>query len=480
MAILGLVVLVVYGFFAIGSPLVTPYDPQRDIVAGAYAPPLWYSYFSEGSRLSQNFVLESQPGFFSDPAQQGWDFIATDSHLTESFDRNTSFGPGSGSVKITLDRGTGLTGTFTATFEKVFPWPYRGPPARFAATLAVMTPTASSLEPVQVTAFVKRTTHDPRTWNLTDSTSWISYPFTTGGWHLPTGDIDSNAEAIKTVLHTDINPAQLIFSSPDQYAYGAIVTFTSGSLSTQPLQVFLDDMNLRLYGTSWGLLGTDASGLDIFSQLVYGSRISLAVGLLSAFIGIVLGLVVGLIAGYLGKVVDEVLMRFTDMLLVIPGLPLLIVLVAVIGNTLGPGRLTVLILVIGFLGWMGFARVVRSQVLSLKERPFVEAAKAAGAGTGHITTRHIIPNIVGLIYVNLALAVPGAILSEAALSFLGLGDVTVLSWGRMLNLVEENGAQRIWWWVLPPGLSIALVSLAFVMIGFSLDTLFNPRLRQRR
>ena len=185
-------------------------------------------------------------------------------------------------------------------------------------------------------------------------------------------------------------------------------------------------------------------------------------------------------AGYLGKVVDEVLMRFTDMLLVIPGLPLLIVLVAVIGNSLGPNRLFVLILIIGFLGWMGFARVVRAQVLSLRERPFVEAAKAAGAGAGHITSRHIIPNIVGLIYVNLALAVPGAILTEAALSFLGLGDVSVLSWGRMLNLVEENGAQQIWWWVLPPGISIALVSLAFVMIGFSLDTLFNPRLRQRR
>src|SRR2546425_6803024 len=182
----------------------------------------------------------------------------------------------------------------------------------------------------------------------------------------------------------------------------------------------------------------------------------------------------------MGKMVDEVLMRFTDMLLVIPGLPCLIVLVSVIGDSLGSSRLPVLILVIGFLGWMGFARVVRAQVLSLKERRFVEAAKAAGAGTGHITTRHIVPNIIGLIYVNLALAVPGAILTEAALSFLGLGDVTVMSWGRMLNLVEIYSAQKAWWWVLPPGLSIALVSLAFVMIGFSLDTIFNPKLRSRR
>ena len=205
-----------------------------------------------------------------------------------------------------------------------------------------------------------------------------------------------------------------------------------------------------------------------------------ALSTFSAVIGVVMGLVVGLIAGYLGRIVDEVLMRFTDMLLVIPTLPLLIVLVAVIGNSLGTSRLPILILVIGFLGWMGFARVVRAQVLTLKERPFVEAAKAAGAGNGHITIRHIVPNIVGLIYVNLALAVPGAILSEAALSFLGLGDVTVMSWGRMLNLVQTYSAQKAWWWVLPPGISIALVSLAFVMIGFSLDALFNPKLRSRR
>ena len=274
-----------------------------------------------------------------------------------------------------------------------------------------------------------------------------------------------------------VDPAILVFSSPGDYAYGVTVTFTSATASSQPLRILVDDINLSLLGTSWGFLGTDYTGHDVLSQLMYGTRISLEVGLLAAFIGIVVGLVVGLAAGYMGKLVDEVLMRFTDMLLVIPTLPLIIVLVAVLG---GHGTLPALIAVIGFLGWMGFARVARAQVLSLKERPFVEAAKAAGAGTRHIAVRHIIPNIVGLIYVNLALAVPSAILSEAALSFLGLGDPTVLSWGRMLNLVDLAGAQHAWWWVLPPGISIALVSLSFVMIGFSLDTVFNPKLRQRR
>jgi len=185
------------------------------------------------------------------------------------------------------------------------------------------------------------------------------------------------------------------------------------------------------------------------------------------------------LAGTLGKLVDETLMRFTDILLVIPGLPLLLVLVAV----LGPNIWNV-IMIIGFLGWMGFARIVRSQVLTLKERPFIEAARASGAGPGRIITKHIFPNIVSLTYVNLALSVPGAILTESALAFLGLTDPSTVSWGRMFEQVFESGGLThfppLWWWVLPPGFGIALVSLSFVLIGYALDEVFNPRLRKRR
>jgi peptide/nickel transport system permease protein len=176
-------------------------------------------------------------------------------------------------------------------------------------------------------------------------------------------------------------------------------------------------------------------------------------------------------AGFLGKIVDEVLMRFTDMMLVIPGLPLIIVLIAVIG----PGIWN-LIIVIGFLGWMGFARIVRSQVLTLRERPFVEAARASGSGPGRIIRVHIMPNIVSLTYVNLALSVPAAILTESALAFLGLSDPTLNSWGHMFEEFNTSGAIAR----LPPGFGIALVSLSFILIGYALDELFNPRLRRRR
>jgi peptide/nickel transport system permease protein len=240
--------------------------------------------------------------------------------------------------------------------------------------------------------------------------------------------------------------------------------------------VFIDGLYFRTFGTAWGLLGTDVYGRDIFTQLVFGVRLSLYVGLLASLLGVGIGLIVGLAAGYLGKAVDEVLMRFADALLVVPTLPLLIVMMYVLGASINN-----LIILLGVLGWMGFARTVRSQVLSLRERPFIEAAKAAGAGRIYTMTKHILPNVMSLVYVTLATSVPGAVVSEASLSFLGFYDPKVMSWGRMLNAVqfEAQGAFDKWWWAIPPGLCIALLALSFILIGFSMDEVLNPRLRAR-
>jgi len=268
------------------------------------------------------------------------------------------------------------------------------------------------------------------------------------------------------------NLGQVIFSGKGTYSLVLMLTLPQGPFQAE---FVVTKLTMSLFGNSFGLLGSDAQGADIFSQLLYGARLSLMVGLVATGIGIGLGLVIGLMAGFLGKAVDEILMRFTDMMLVIPSLPLLIVLATVLGSSL-----LNIIIILGFLGWMGFARLVRSQVLSLRERPFIEAAKASGAGTGYILSRHIFPNIVGLTYVNLALSVPAAIVGEAALSFLGLGDNSAITWGKMLELANESHGGLAWWWVVPPGVGIALLSLAFILVGYSLDELFNPRLRRRR
>ncbi len=490
-AVAGIIILALFTGLAIGAPLATCLtqcgaDPNFTTVSGSLAEPSWYSFFNEGSRLSQNYMLEPNGGFSSDPlGTNGWKFTSSGNFLSASYYPDISYSTGTGgSIGVTLDKLTATPGNYTARVEKTFNWPYDGQPYSFQGEAHIFAANASQSQPVRATVYI-RSLSTGTEYDLTDpnegpsnssNLSWGQFPFVKPLWLRPS--LGSSDTAVTIVLHiSTINAARLLFPARGDYAYGVRLTMTNAQQSAGQLKVFLSGMNLRLLGTSWGIMGTDFIGRDVWTQLVFGARISLLVGLLSAGVGIVVGLVVGLAAGYMGKFVDEVLMRFTDMLLVLPTLPLIIILVAVTG---GRSTLAILILIIGLLGWMGFARVIRAQVLTLKERPFVEAAKAAGAGTGHITSKHIIPNIVGLIYVNLALAVPGAILSEAALSFLGLGDESIMSWGRMLNLVETNTAVRAWWWVLPPGLSIALVSVSFILIGFALDSVFNPRLRQRR
>src|SRR5439155_21420734 len=222
------------------------------------------------------------------------------------------------------------------------------------------------------------------------------------------------------------------------------------------------------------ILGTDARGRDIFSQLLWGSRVALLVGFASAFFSISIGVIIGLVAGYLGGRVESVLMRFTDVILVIPGLPLVIILAAVLGAGIGN-----IILVIAIVGWPGVARVIRAEVLSLKERPFIDSARVTGASNVRIMFRHIAPNVAPLAFLYMTFAVSGAILTEAALSFIGLGDVSTISWGIMLQDVSQSKALTAWWWLLPPGLAITLISLAFFLVGRAFDEIVNPRLRKR-
>lgn len=225
------------------------------------------------------------------------------------------------------------------------------------------------------------------------------------------------------------------------------------------------------------LLGTNDIGQDLLSELIYGARISLLVGIVAAAAACLIGASVGVLAGYSRGWVDAVLMRLVDVVLAVPVLPLTIV----VGVFLGPGLRTQT-LVIAAVIWAGLARELRSQVLSLRERDHIQALRAMGARSRYVLPRHVLPAVAPLLVPQFVLAVKTAIALEASLAFLGLGDITAKSWGSMLSLAHSRNAflTDAWlWWVIPPGLAIAATVLAFALLGYALEERARPVLRER-
>ena len=257
----------------------------------------------------------------------------------------------------------------------------------------------------------------------------------------------------------------------------AIALFAPLIASSDGLQVTNAIDNEQNAPPSWEFpFGTDNDGRSVFTLFVWGARISLFVGVAATLVAIVIGSVVGIVAGYAGGRTESFLMRITEWFLVIPFLPLAIVLASVLSRSL-----FTIMLVIGITSWPGTARLLRAQVLSVKERTFVERARALGAGHGRIVGRHVLPSVLPLVFANLTLTVPIAILSETTLAFLGLGDPLRVSWGQTLQSSYDAGAVSIgaWWYYLPPGLGIIAVVLAFTLCGRALEEVLNPNLRKR-
>lgn len=226
------------------------------------------------------------------------------------------------------------------------------------------------------------------------------------------------------------------------------------------------------------ILGTNQNGEDIFSRVIYGSQISLLIGFAASIVAVFLGTAVGLISGYYGGIADMILMRITDVFLCLPTLPLMLIFLVIFGQGLQN-----VIFVIAILGWTGTARMVRSEALSLRERPLTEAAHALGASDSYILIHHILPNTLPLILANMILGVVTAILSEAGIAFLGFVNIHGQpSWGIILHWAWKNAAllANKWWWFIPPGVLIMLTTLGFVFISHTADKVVNPRLRGRR
>ncbi|WP_103502055.1 MULTISPECIES: ABC transporter permease [unclassified Streptomyces] len=225
-------------------------------------------------------------------------------------------------------------------------------------------------------------------------------------------------------------------------------------------------------GTFW--FGTDEVGRSILLQVIWGARVSLQIGIVAAVLAVGLGTLVGMMAAHYGGWTSWLLMRLTDWFIVLPSLVLAIALVV----ALGASRFTIIV-AIALTSWAGTARLVRAQTMSIEGRPYLERARALGAGHWHQMSRHVLPNLMPLILASATLQVSSAILTEASLSFLGLGDPSTVSWGTILERAFHAGAisYGAWWYMLPPGFAILAVVLAFTLCGRAMETVLNPRLR---
>lgn len=232
-------------------------------------------------------------------------------------------------------------------------------------------------------------------------------------------------------------------------------------------------LRLSLFGGKQGLLGTDQRGRDVFTLFICGIRTSLTVGICATLAASLLGLGFGLTAGYAGGLLDALIMRIVDILLSIPTLPILMVLAGIWGKGLWQ-----LVLILSIFSWMGTARLVRALTLTVRESSWVEGLRALGARRSYILWRHLVPEAAPILWANIALGVPGAILAEAGLAFLGLSDPRFVSWGRMLHEAHSFGAftQGAWWLLLPPGFGIVVMCLIFMDVGRYLEEKIDPRL----
>ena len=235
------------------------------------------------------------------------------------------------------------------------------------------------------------------------------------------------------------------------------------------------ESDLIIGGKAFGIMGTDELRRDLAIGLLWGTPLALFIGLVVSIASVIMGLIYGVYSGFKGKKTDEALMRFNDVIYALPALPFLIILSVTISNSI--------FVMIGFLmifGWVGIAKVSRSMSLQIKTRGYVEAASMMGQKDSKMIFKHILPQLLPYAFASVAISVPAAITTEAGLSFLGFGDPSFPTWGQILHDANTFGAaaRGLWWWIVPPGVMIAITGLAFVFIGNALDSIINPKLKR--
>jgi len=475
----GLSIILIYLFVGVASPYLTPYKPD----APDYKPPKLASYFAMPQWVT---IL---PQFGDSPPT-----IRMSLRDLDVIDKTDS-------VKVQMQDGERVfdfnisgRGTGEILLGMTFDYPY-APPKEFTTNLLYSAEANSTNYTFEV--ILKNTTANEQ-WQtyLKDPTqAVVGYLAGSSSTAVGLGAQSSGMEVVMRRLFywkfptqpakwLTLKTASILFSEKSEYKLQLKITFMSRAPHTgSTCRILLrkeaveGKCEFTIWGSHHGVLGTNQFGYDVWTALIYGINISFMVGVLAGVIATTLGITYGVISGYLGGILDTAMMRMVDILLCLPVLPILLILMAFFS----PSVYHVVVL-IAIFGWQGLSRVIRSRVLSLREMPFIESARAAGGSDFYIMTRHLIPNVIPVAMASLVLAVPGAILTEAALSFLGFGDPSVATWGRMLYRAQTEGAfpALAWWYIIPPGLAITFLCVAFVFVGHALDQIVNPRLRRRR
>jgi peptide/nickel transport system permease protein len=497
---LGLGLIILFVGMAIFAPYIVPYDPRPSSkVAPAYLMPAWLSVFDPSGVVTGELLADQN---LEDPTPieingTSGEFSGTHVPLSTLSDMSYvnltwSHTPGT-PLDIEIDpEGQKPDCNDFIYFDKNVTWPYNSRPSDVNMSISYGTtltgdfaaggPVGNNLM-FRIYVWIVDSSGDwTRVYESKDATYSETIQSRRIGMNIIT--IKSVFDGMITANGTQEDPTDVLLIrvglSPYRFfnnsAYGYANYTYPWQYYNGSVTVTFTHLMMEAYGEYFGILGTTNYGADAYSQLIYGSRISLIIGVLATALSTVVGVIVGLVAGYFGGRVDEVLMRTVDFLLVIPQLPLMMVLAVFLGASISN-----IILVIAILGWTGTSRLIRSQVLAEKNKAYVESARAIGASDTYIMFRHILPNVTPILFANITLGVVGAILSEAGLSFLGLTNPEDPSWGRMLADARTGGAfsTGAWWVVLFPGLMITALSLAFTFVGHTLDQVLNPRLRER-
>ena len=464
-----LAILTVNLFVALFAAYLTPYDPVRDLqVADDFALPEWATTLMGLRDLPKNFLrkVEVQDWTYqaADDRARGLEVTRKESHILVVYSRT----------------GKEEVGETRASFRH--PFEYSSTPPKTFVVRVPMNVTALEGENVAYRAVVSlvRDT-DKTTYPLYDSyPPWRTISFSR--WaesELVLHSRDTSIARRLGISPLERNVAETIFSRKGSYELVIELFFQDFGRSGESgrLECSIGIPSVRILGLQHGFLGTNHLGADVFSQLVYGVRVSLIVGFLAAGIAVCLGLVVGVIAGYKGGFTDQASMFSADTFMQTPVLPIILLVMLVFGR-----NIYIIIAIIALMSWMGLARQLRAWVLSLKERAFVEAARAIGASDFYVMFKVIAPQTTPLLVYSFVLSIPGAIMLEAALSLIGFGDPFLPSWGKMINEAWNGGAfsKLAWWWVAPPIVAILLLALSFVFIGYGLEETLQPALKRRQ